>query len=394
MFPYDHLLDSVFPTVLEHWKWLHAHPELSGQEEHTAAYVADQLRKLGLEPTERVGGWGVTAMIQGAHPGKCLALRADMDALPIQEETGVPFASTVPGVMHACGHDAHTAMLLGVAQMLCQLRDQIHGSVKLVFQPSEEVSDSSGAKRMIADGVLENPKVDAIIGQHVNASRDLGDVSIRTGAISAASDRFFITVHGKSCHAARPSDGTDAIVLGAQVITALQSIVSRNVRPLDSSVLTIGKVTAGSRYNVVADTFEMEGTCRNLNPAVRDFMAQRMEEIIRGITQGMGGDYTFRYVRGYSPTINDPDMTQLVRDVATEVATPDMTISTGELGMGGEDFSFYAEQVPACFFRVGCHKVGAPKIPQHNAHFLPEEKTLYFGSRIMLASALRYLAQP
>ena len=183
-------------------------------------------------------------------------------------------------------------------------------------------------------------------------------------------------------------------MLGAQVITALQSIVSRNVRPLESSVLTIGKVSAGTRYNVLADTFEMEGTCRNLNPAVRDFMAQRMEEIIRGITQGMGGDYTFRYVRGYSPVINDPDMAQLVHDAAAEAATPDLTIVPGELGMGGEDFSFYAEQVPACFYRVGCHKEGTPKYPQHNSHFLPDERALYLGSRIMLASALRYLSQP
>ena len=387
------LLKEYEQTMLSHWKWLHAHPELSGQEAQTAAYVAQQLRGMGLEPQEGVGGHGVVALIQGGKPGKCLALRADMDALPITEQTGVPFASQNPGVMHACGHDAHTAMLLGTAHVLTQLKDELCGCVKLIFQPSEETSDNSGAKRMIAIGVLENPHVDAIIGQHVNPNRSTGTITTLDGAVSAASDRFFITIKGRSCHASKPSDGIDAIVAGAQVITALQTIVARNVNPLDSCVITIGKVSGGTRYNVVADTFEMEGTCRNLNPEVRDSMPQRMERVIRGITEAMGAEYEFRYVRGYSPTVNDSAMVQLVCDTAVRLRGKG-SVAAPMLSLGGEDFSFFAEKVPAAFYRTGCYKEGTTRYPIHNEHFLPDEPTLYHGASVMIASTLRFLSQP
>jgi len=386
------LLNEYKQTMLEHWKWLHAHPELSGQEKNTAAYVAEQLRKMGLDPRENVGGYGVVALIQGGKPGKCLALRADMDALPITEETGVPFASQNPGVMHACGHDAHTAMLLAAAHVLTQMKAELCGCVKLIFQPSEETADNSGAKRMIADGVLENPRVDAIIGQHVTLNRT-GAVTIREGLASAASDRFFITVRGKSCHAAKPHDGVDAIVVGAQVISALQSIVSRSVSPMDSCVITIGKVSGGTRYNVVADEFTMEGTCRTRNPAVRAAIPERMENIIRGIAHGMGADYEFRYVHGYSPIINNPTMVQLVRETAIRLQGEE-NVAVAALAMGGEDFSFYSEQVPAVFYRIGCHREGTPDWPAHNAHFIPDENTLYHGAHIMVMSALSFLVQP
>ncbi len=385
------LLKQYEQTMLEHWKWLHAHPELSGQEKNTAAYVADQLRKMGLDPKENVGGYGVVALIQGSKPGKCLALRADMDALPITEETGVPFASQNPGVMHACGHDAHTAMLLSAAHVLNQMKEELRGSVKLIFQPSEETADNSGAKRMIADGVLEKPHVDAIIGQHVTLN-PTGKVTLRDGLASAASDRFFITVRGKSCHAAKPHDGVDAIVVGAQIISALQTIVSRNVGPMDNCVVTIGKVAGGTRYNVVADEFTMEGTCRNHSPAVRDAMPERMESIIRGIANGMGADYEFRYVHGYSPIINDPSMVQLVRRTAIHLRGEE-NVAEAALAMGGEDFSFFAEQVPAAFYRIGCHREGTPEWPAHNAHFIPDEGTLYHGAHVMVMSALNFLSQ-
>ena len=385
------LLKEYEQTMLNHWKWLHAHPELSGQEQNTAVYVADQLRSIGLEPKKNVGGYGVTALIQGSKPGKCIALRADMDALPITEATGVPFASTTPGVMHACGHDAHTAMLLAAAYVLNQMKDELHGCVKLVFQPSEETADNSGAKRMIADGVLENPHVDAIIGQHVNPTRNTGVFTLLPGAMSAASDRFFITVRGQSCHASKPNSGVDAIVVGAQIITALQTIVSRNVNPVDSCVITIGKVTGGTRYNVLAGELTMEGTCRNLNPKVRDSMPRRMEQIIRGIAHGMGAEYEFRYVKGYSPIINDPDMFRLVRNTAVELFGEE-NVATPEPSLGGEDFSFYAEQVPAVFYRTGCYKEGTPTYPVHNEHFLPDERSLYPGALVMIASALNFLS--
>ena len=386
------LLQQYTQTMLTHWKWLHAHPELSGQEKETAAYVAAQLREMGLDPKENVGGHGVTALIQGSKPGKCLALRADMDALPITEATGVPFASVNPGVMHACGHDAHTAMLLAAAHVLNRMKDELCGSVKLIFQPSEETADNSGAKRMIADGVLENPRVDAIIAQHMNPNRPSGTVTILDGTMTAASDRFFITVRGQSCHASKPNQGVDAIVVGAQIITALQTIVSRNVNPTDSCVITIGKVTGGTRYNVVAGEFTMEGTCRNLNPEIREAMPQRLEQIIRGIAHGMGAEYEFRYVKGYPPAVNDPTMFQLIWETTTALLGADR-IAIPEPALGGEDFAFYAEQVPAAFFRTGCHKEDTPIWPVHNEHFLPDEQALYHGAHVMITSALNFLSQ-
>ena len=257
-------------SVIAHRRWLHAHPELSGQEKETAAYIADALRKMGLDPKENVGGYGVVAVIEGRKGGKCVGLRADFDALSIQEETGLPFASKNPGISHACGHDVHTAMLLGVAEVLRDMKEEFTGTVKLIFQPSEENAVDSGARKMIADGVLENPRLDAIFAQHVSPSYPTSSIALNEGAMSASSDRFFITVKGKSSHGSAPESGIDAVTMGAQVITALQTIVSRSVSPLDSVVLTIGKVTAGSRYNIIAEECLMEGTCRTLNPRVQE----------------------------------------------------------------------------------------------------------------------------
>jgi len=219
------LVDKYQPKVEEYWHWLHAHPELSGQEEKSAEYIAAALRAMGLEPIERVGGYGVVALIEGAKPGKCVGLRADFDALPVTELTGSEYASQNPGVCHACGHDAHAAMLLGAAHILNDMKGEFSGTVKLIFQPAEEKPDISGARAMIADGVLENPKVDAVIGQHLNPTIPTGSIKLNIGTQTAASDRFYLTINGIGAHASSPHKSVDAIVVGAQVITALQSIV-------------------------------------------------------------------------------------------------------------------------------------------------------------------------
>lgn len=387
----EELVKKVQETVEEHYHWLHAHPELSGQEKETAAYIAAKLREMGLEPTENVGGYGVTAVIQGRKPGKCVGLRADFDALPITERTGLPFSSQNPGIMHACGHDTHAAMLLGSALVLNELRDTFDGCVKLIFQPSEENSADSGAKRMIADGALENPHVDAMIGQHVDSQADVGMITTRPGIASAASDRFFITIDGKASHAARPHLGVDAIAIGAQIVSALQTIVARNVDPLANSVITIGKFNGGERYNVLASHVEMEGTCRNHNPAVRDMIEHRMEEIVSGIAKGMGAGYKFRYVRGYSPIINAPEMVELVCETAVELVGKEKLKIPVDVGMGGEDFSFFAEKVPGVFYRTGCHKPGAPNWPAHNEHFVVDPACFPVGMQVMVTSALKFL---
>ena len=380
-------------SVIAHRRWLHAHPELSGQEKETAAYIADALRKMGLDPKENVGGYGVVAVIEGRKGGKCVGLRADFDALSIQEETGLPFASKNPGISHACGHDVHTAMLLGVAEVLNDMKGEFTGTVKLIFQPSEENAVDSGARKMIADGVLENPRLDAIFAQHVSPSYPTGSIALNEGAMSASSDRFFITVKGKSSHGSAPESGIDAVTMGAQVITALQTIVSRSVSPLDSVVLTIGKVTAGSRYNIIAEECLMEGTCRTLNPRVQEQLPARMEAIIKGVTEGMGGAYQFEYVKGFIPTMNAPREFALVRDTAQTLLGHDCVIIPDRSAMTGEDFSFFLKEIPGAFYWLGCQKPDTPFYPLHNNRFAPDEGAIKVGMEVMLSSALAYLSE-
>ena len=388
----NHRISGVADNVIRHRRWLHAHPELSGQEKHTAAYIASALRSMGLTPVEQVGGYGVVAVIQGREGGKCVGLRADFDALSIREQTGLPFASENPGVSHACGHDMHTAMLLGVAEVLQSMKEEFTGSVKLIFQPSEENATASGAKSMIADGVLENPHVDAIFAQHVSPAYPTGSVALNPGPMSASSDRFFITVGGKSSHGSAPETGVDAVVIGAQVITALQSIVSRSVSPLDSVVLTIGKVTAGSRYNIIAEECVMEGTCRTLNPQVQAQLPARMEAIIRGVAEGMGGTCQFQYHKGFIPTMNAPEACTLVQRTATTLLGEEHVIVPEKTAMIGEDFSFFAHEVPGTLYWLGAREPGAPFYPLHSDHFAPDEAAVTTGMQVMLSSALAYLA--
>ena len=380
-------------SVIAHRRWLHAHPELSGQEKETAAYIADALRKMGLGPKENVGGYGVVAVIKGRKGGKCVGLRADFDALSIQEETGLPYASKNPGISHACGHDMHTAMLLGVAEVLSGMKGEFTGAVKLIFQPSEENAADSGARKMIADSVLENPRVDAIFAQHVSPSYPTGSIALNEGAMSASSDRFFITVKGKSSHGSAPESGVDAVTMGAHVITALQTIVSRAVSPLDSVVLTIGKVTAGSRYNIIAEECFMEGTCRTLNPRVQEQLPARMEAIIKGVTEGMGGAYQFEYVKGFIPTVNAPGEFALARDTAQALLGHDCVIIPDKAAMTGEDFSFFLKEIPGAFYWLGCQKPDTPFYPLHNNRFAPDEAAIPVGMEVMLSTALAYLSE-
>lgn len=389
----DDKIDAIWQSVVEHRRWLHAHPELSGQEKETAAYIADALRDMGLEPIENVGGFGVVALIQGGKDGKCVGLRADFDALSIQEETGLPYTSENPGVCHACGHDLHTAMLLGVAQLLVDIRETFAGSVKLIFQPSEEDSANSGAKKMIADGVLENPCVDAMFAQHVSPSYPTGTIALNEGAMSASSDRFFINVQGKSSHGSAPESGIDAVTIGTNVVSALQTIVSRSVSPLDSVVLTIGKVNAGTRYNIIAENFQMEGTCRTFNSQLQEKLPVRMEAMVKGITEGMGGSYTFKYIKGFIPTINAPDAFAIVHNTAHDLLGHENVIIPDKVAMTGEDFSFFAKEIPCAFYWLGCQQPNLPFYQLHSKHFAPDETSMKVGIKVMFSSAIAYLAQ-
>lgn len=389
-----HELARLYADKVIAWRrHIHQHPELSGQEKETSAFVAAALREMGLEPVENIGGFGVSALIHGTKPGRCVGLRADMDALPILEQTGLPFASVNEGICHACGHDCHTAMLLGVASVLNTMRDSFAGTVKLVFQPSEENPLASGAKAIIADGVLENPHVDAMFGQHMAPGVKIGAICTKKGPATAASDRFFITVCGKNAHGSEPDKGIDAITIAAQVISSLQQIASRQVSPLKNTVLTIGTIHGGERYNVIPGEVKMEGTCRNTSPDVRNSMPERMESIIKGVTEGLGGTYAFEYIKGYSPLVNDSELSDLMLDIAekeVEAATP---VREESAKMGGEDFSFYTEKIPGAFYWLGCTDTQqeGPAYPLHNGKFAPDESAFAIGVEMLATAAVRYL---
>ena len=385
------LLDDVMPKVVEMRRDIHRHPELSGEEERTASRVADALSSLGVEFRDGVGGNGVVGLIRGARgAGRVCALRADMDALPIPEQTGLPFSSENDGVMHACGHDAHTAMLLGAAMVLARMKDDFAGSVKLVFQPAEEANPTGGAPAMIEAGALEDPRVDAMVGLHVWPSLATGEIGIRPGAMMGASDRVFVTIRGRSSHGSEPDKGVDAIAAAGQVLSAFQTIVSRNVSPLDAAVLSIGTIRGGCRYNVIADEVVMEGTVRTLSPKVQDMMPERILQVAQGIAGSFGATAEVRYVKGYPPLLNDPAVTATVRGALLEVGGA-RVLDVEHPAMGGEDFSFFARVVPSAFLWLGCRPADADPAtfaPVHNNCFAPDEACFPYGVEALVRSAL------
>jgi len=384
--------------VVEWRRTIHAYPELSAKEEKTAVLVAEVLTGLGFDVKKNVGGHGVVALLKGEKPGagKVVGLRADMDALPMQEETGLPFASTVPGVMHACGHDAHTAMLMGAACVLSELKDDLKGSVKFIFQPAEELNPTGGAPGMIKDGVLENPRVDAMFALHVWPDFETGTVITRAGAMMGASDRIFLTVTGKTSHGSAPHHGIDAIVIASQIVGGLQTLVSRTVAPLDSAVVSIGTIKGGYRYNVIADKVEMEGTVRTLNPATQDKLPGLIERTAKGYAQALGGDAVIKYVRGYLPTLNAPELFSLVSETVAASIGQEHFVILENPDLGGEDFSFFARERPALMAWLGCRPAG--KSPQetavlHNTQFDPDEACFTWGVRFLASCAVDFLAK-
>lgn len=331
---------------------LHARPELGFEEEKTAALVSTTLKELGLQVTENVGGsTGVVGLLEGDKPGKTIALRADMDALPIQEVADVPYRSRVPGVMHACGHDAHVAMLLGTAEVLSKFKKGLKGNVKFIFQPGEE--GKGGGKVMVESGVLEAPRVDAIFALHVWPELPLGTVGYRHGTIMASSDHFRLVVEGKSAHGASPHHSIDALLIGSMVVQALQTIVSRNLSPVEPGVISIGSFHSGSSYNVIPGKAELMGTVRAANRETAEVFRHLIEERIHGIVSGMGGSYQLVYDVGYPPTINDSDMTVLLKEVAAGVVGDENLYHMPAPSMCGEDFSFYLQRVPGSYFYLG-----------------------------------------
>ena len=330
---------------------LHENPELGFEEVATAQYIADYLAGLGLEVTRQVAKTGVVALIRGVQPGKTVAIRADMDALPIQELNEVPYKSKHPGKMHACGHDAHVAAAIGAARILWELRDQINGNVKFIFQPAEEAP--GGAEPMIAAGVLENPTVDAIIGGHVWGGLESGIIEVMSGPTMASSDIIRLKIIGKGGHAAQPHTTIDPIVIASEIVGALQKIVSRQTDPFEAVVISICSFHAGDVFNVIPHSAYMEGAVRTLNNELRQELPQKIEKIIRGITEPYGATYELDYYLGYPVTVNDPGVTETVRRAAISVLGGDKVRVAARASMGGEDYAYFLNKVPGTYIRIG-----------------------------------------
>lgn len=369
----------------------HRCPELGNCEFETAAKISDYLEKLGLPVQRGVAGTGVVALLEGNSPGRVLGLRADMDALPIQEKSEAEYASLRAGVMHACGHDGHMAILLGAARLLCQHREQLTGSVKFIFQPAEE--GPGGALPMIQAGILQNPKVDAMLAFHLFIDLPVGTVGLCFGPVTAAADELTLVIHGRGGHAAYPHTTVDPIHVAAQVIVALHTITSRNIDPIQPAVLTIGTIAGGCRQNVIADEVTMCGTIRTMDPGVRTKMEKRIREVAEGVTLAWGAEYTLTYTTGYPSTINEQTLASLMHRTAVELLGGVNVQRLDHPTMGAEDFSYFAQAVPAVMVRLGGSNPQKCMIyPHHHPSFDFDEEALPVGTALMSAFALDYLA--
>lgn len=383
---------NLHPQIIEWRRRLHQKPELGFQEKLTSEFIATKLQEWGIEHQTGIATTGIVAIIKGEKPPtrtdvinhvSTLAIRADMDALPVQELNEVSYRSQHDGLMHACGHDGHTAIALGTAYYLHQHRHDFAGTVKIIFQPAEE--GPGGAKPMIEAGVLKNPDVDAIIGLHLWNNLSLGTVGVRPGALMAAVESFDCTISGRGGHGAMPHQTVDSVVVAAQVINALQTIVARNVNPLDSAVVTVGKLHAGTKRNVIADTAEMSGTVRYFNPALAGFFKNRIEQIISGICESQGAKYDLNYSSLYPAVINDITMAELVRSVAEDVVETPLGIAPECQTMGGEDMSFFLQEVPGCYFFLGsANPDKGLAYPHHHPRFDFDETALAMGVEIFV----------
>ena len=376
-------IQALQPQLVEWRRYLHQRPELGFREHLTAAFIIQKLQEWGIPYQAGVAQTGIVAVVESHQPGPVLAIRADMDALPIQEENEVPYKSRHDGQMHACGHDGHVTIALGTACYLAQHRDSFTGTVKFIFQPAEE--GPGGAKPMIQAGALSHPDVDGIIGLHLWNNLPLGTVGVRSGALMAAVELFDCTIQGRGGHGAIPQQTVDSIVVGAQVVNALQTIVARNVDPLEAAVVTVGTFHAGTANNVIAASAHLSGTVRYFSPQYEGFFKQRMEEVIRGICQAHGASYELDYRSLYPPVINDERMATLVRSVAENVIETPAGIVPRCQTMGGEDMSFFLQEVPGCYFFLGSANLSRGlDFPHHHPRFDFDESVLSTGVEIFV----------
>ena len=389
------LVDAAWelgPQVTADRRYLHQHPEIAYQEENTARFVAERLRDLGIEVKTGVASTGVLGTLRGGQPGKTVLLRADMDALPMDELNDVPYKSQNPGAMHACGHDAHTAMLLGVARLLAERKDELKGTVKFAFQPAEEASAlGGGAKPMIDEGVMDDPPVDATFGVHMAQDQPVGTIGLCAGPAYAAPDTFVVRITGRGGHGARPHTCVDPVVIASQCVVALQTLVSRELDPMKPAVVTVGSIQAGTAHNVIPEEATMQGTVRTFDESVRRQLAERIPALIEGIAGAMRGHATVEYLLGYPMLVNDEAMTGLVREVVREVVGPEKVLER-EPGMVGEDMSYFLQRAPGCFFNIVSRNEERGLIyGHHHPRFDIDEESLPVGVAAVAAVALRFL---
>ncbi len=389
---YTKLAKDNEDLCIEMRRQLHKIPELELDLPETVAYVKSKLDDFGISYKKYVNGNGLSALIEGSEAGKCLAIRADMDALPITEQTGLDFASTHPGKMHACGHDSHTAIALTAAKIINENKDKLKGSVKFIFQPGEEIP--GGAKPMIDEGVLENPKVDFIIGMHGGHLADIpqGKIAFRANEMMAAMDKFTIEVNGKGGHGASPHDAVDPIIISAEILMGLQKIISREIAPVDSALVSVCKIDGGFTQNIIPDKVDMMGTSRSLDEGVRDIVEKRISEISDGIAKTYGGSAKVDYERFYPALENNPEFTGQIKNIVTNILPEDVFDLKNPV-MGGEDMAFYQKEVPGCFMFLSNLKEHSDGIAYHNhsPKFNLDESMFYKGVATFIASAFELL---
>lgn len=378
-------LENSFNDMVSIRRYLHMHPEVSFQETKTAKYIQDFYTELGIPFQANVGGNGVVARVKCALPGKTVALRADFDALPIQDEKDVPYKSTVAGVMHACGHDGHTATLLILARSINELKDQLSGEFVFIHQHAEEYAPG-GAKPMIDAGCLEG--VDVIFGTHLWSLTPLGTIEYKSGPIMAAADRFHITIQGRGGHGANPHQAKDAILVASQLVVNLQQLVSRRVNPTEAAVLSVGSFVAENAFNIIADSVKLAGTVRTFNAEVRDLMENELERVIKGTCLTADCTYSFNFDRGYPPVINHKSETEFLASVADEIPGVEK-VQESELLMIGEDFGYYLENIPGTFFFTGAMPQGEV-FPHHSPKFDFDERAMLIAAKTLGTAAINY----
>ena len=388
MFDIHQLVADQKDLIIQLRRDLHRIPETAYTEKKTSAYIANYLNNLKLEVKTGIARYGVVGLMKTGRPGPTLMIRADMDALPLKENTGLAFASEHEGAMHACGHDAHMAMVLGAATVFNTLKDEISGNIKFLFQPAEE--GPGGAEPMIKAGVMESPKVDYSIGCHVWPDIPEGTIGVRPGPFMAAMDRFDIKIKGKGGHGAMPHLSVDALEVGAQVVNALQRIVSRKMDPLEPTVVTIGTFHAGTAFNIIPAEAEMSGTTRTFNPDIWNSWEARIAKVVRGVCDSMGCDFELKFSKGYPVTINDAPMAEIVRGCAAKVVGEDRVVVPRKT-LGGEDFAYYLQRSQGCYFALGVGRDGA--VPVHNPAFDFNEDVMLLGMETHCRIGLELLKQ-